>query len=168
MATPLTILEYPDSRLRAKADTVDVFDEKLAQLAQDMLATMYDAGGIGLAATQVGVIQRVFVMDISEAGNEPKVLVNPRIKSKQGQQVYQEGCLSFPNLYADVTRANWIHAEAEDVEGNTVQYEVDGLMAVCIQHELDHLDGKVFIDYLSPLKRNLLLKRLKKQRRKAS
>lgn len=164
----LNILEFPDPRLRAKAEPVSVFDDALARLAEDMLETMYSASGIGLAATQVGVNQRVFVMDISEGANDPQVLINPRISEKRGEQVYQEGCLSFPGLFADVKRADWIHVEAEDVNGNTVTREVDGLNAVCIQHELDHLDGKVFVDYLSPLKRTLLLKRLEKQRRKAS
>lgn len=163
----LNILEFPDPRLRAKAEPVSVFDDALAQLAQDMLETMYDANGIGLAATQVGVTQRVFVMDISEDRSAPQVLINPRISEKRGEQVYQEGCLSFPGIFADVKRADWIHVEAEDVEGHTTTREVDGLNAVCIQHELDHLDGKVFVDYLSSLKRSMLLRRLDKQRRKA-
>ena len=163
----LTILEFPDPRLRAEAEPVSVFDDALARLAADMLETMYAANGIGLAATQVGVTRRVFVMDISEDRSDPQVLINPRISEKRGEQVYQEGCLSFPGIYADVKRADWIHVEAEDVDGNTVTREVDGLNAVCIQHELDHLDGKVFVDYLSPLKRSMLLRRLEKQRRKA-
>ncbi|HET8553582.1 MAG TPA: peptide deformylase [Rhodanobacteraceae bacterium] len=166
MAT-LNILEFPDPRLRAKAEPVSVFDDALAKLADDMLETMYAASGIGLAATQVGITQRIFVMDISENASDPQVLINPRISDKRGEQVYQEGCLSFPGIFADVKRADWIHVEAEDVHGNTVTREVDGLNAVCIQHELDHLDGKVFVDYLSPLKRSMLLKRLEKQRRKA-
>lgn len=163
----LTILQFPDPRLRAVAEPVTVFDAELATLAADMLETMYEASGIGLAATQVGVARRVFVMDISEARNDPQVLINPRISEKRGEQVYQEGCLSFPGIFADVKRADWIHVEAEDTEGNTVTREVDGLNAVCIQHELDHLDGKVFVDHLSPLKRSMLLRRLEKQRRKA-
>ncbi|HET7299184.1 MAG TPA: peptide deformylase [Oleiagrimonas sp.] len=163
----LNILEFPDPRLRATAEPVSVFDDALASLADDMLETMYAANGIGLAATQVGITQRIFVMDISEGANEPQVLINPRISDKRGEQVYQEGCLSFPGIFADVKRADWIHVEAEDVHGNTIKREVDGLNAVCIQHELDHLDGKVFVDYLSPLKRSLLLRRLEKQRRKA-
>lgn len=164
----LNILEFPDPRLRAKAEPVSVFDDALAKLAEDMLETMYSASGIGLAATQVGIDQRVFVMDVSEGTNDPQVLINPRISEKRGEQVYQEGCLSFPGLFADVKRADWIHVEAEDINGNTITREVDGLNAVCIQHELDHLDGKVFVDYLSPLKRSMLLRRLEKQRRKAS
>ncbi len=163
----LRILEYPDPRLRATAEPVHEFDAGLAQLARDMLETMYAADGIGLAATQVGVMRRLFVMDVSENRDDPLVLVNPRISAKRGEQVYQEGCLSFPGLYADVKRADWIHVEAEDPSGKTFTREVDGLNAVCIQHELDHLDGKVFIDYLTPLKRSMLLRRLEKERRKA-
>jgi len=163
----LNILEFPDPRLRAEAAPVSKFDDALARLADDMLETMYAANGIGLAATQVGVTERVFVMDISDDRSDPQVLINPRISEKRGEQVYQEGCLSFPGVFADVKRADWIHVEAEDVQGHTITREVDGLKAVCIQHELDHLDGKVFIDYLSSLKRAMLLKRLEKQRRKA-
>lgn len=163
----LNILEYPDPRLRNQAQKVTVFDEALAQLGRDMLETMYASSGIGLASIQVNEPRRVFVMDISENGDAPLVLVNPRILEKRGEQVYQEGCLSFPGIYADVKRAGWIHAEYEDVEGHTHQREIDGLEAVCIQHEIDHLDGKVFVDYLSPLKRSMLLKRMEKHRRKA-
>lgn len=163
----LNILEFPDPRLRDTAEPVSVFDDVLAKLAADMLETMYAANGIGLAATQVGVAQRLFVMDISDNGSDPQVLINPRISEKRGEQVYQEGCLSFPGIFADVKRADWIHVEAEDVEGHTVTREIDGLKAVCIQHEIDHLDGKVFVDYLSPLKRSMLLRRMEKQRRKA-
>ncbi|HEX7338931.1 MAG TPA: peptide deformylase [Rhodanobacteraceae bacterium] len=166
MAT-LPILEFPDPRLRAKAAPVDTFDADLERLSKDMLETMYEAKGIGLAATQVGVTKRLFVMDVSEELDTPQVLVNPRIVEKHGDETYQEGCLSFPGVFADVTRAECVTVEAEDTAGNTTRREVDGLEAICIQHELDHLDGKVFIDYLSPLKRTLLLKRLEKQRRKA-
>jgi len=166
MAT-LNILEFPDPRLRAEAAPVDTFDADLARFADDMLETMYAASGIGLAATQVGEARRVFVMDISENLDQPQVLINPRILEKRGEQVYQEGCLSFPGVFADVKRAGWIRVESADVEGNLVTREVEGLEAVCIQHELDHLDGKVFVDYLSPLKRSMLLRRLEKQRRKA-
>ena len=166
MAT-LNILEFPDPRLRAEAVPVDTFDADLARFADDMLETMYAARGIGLAATQVGEAKRVFVMDISENLDRPQVLINPRILEKRGEQVYQEGCLSFPGVFADVKRAGWIRVESADVEGNLATREVEGLEAVCIQHELDHLDGKVFVDYLSPLKRSMLLRRLEKQRRKA-
>jgi peptide deformylase len=163
----MDILEFPDPRLRTKAQPVTVFDDRLRQLAADMLETMYAANGIGLAATQVNVHQRLFVTDISDERDRPQVLVNPRIVDKRGEQVYQEGCLSFPGIYADVQRAGWIRAEAEDLDGHTFTLEAEGLMAVCIQHELDHLDGKVFVDYLSTLKRSMLLKRMEKQRRQA-
>lgn len=163
----LDILEFPDPRLRTRAQPVTVFDDRLRQLAADMLETMYAANGIGLAATQVNVHQRLFVTDISDERDRPQVLVNPRIVDKRGEQVYQEGCLSFPGIYADVQRAGWIRAEAEDLDGHTFTLEAEGLMAVCIQHELDHLDGKVFVDYLSTLKRSMLLKRMEKQRRQA-
>jgi peptide deformylase len=163
----LDILEFPDPRLRTKAQPVTVFDDRLRQLAADMLETMYAANGIGLAATQVNVHQRLFVTDISDERDRPQVLVNPRIVDKRGEQVYQEGCLSFPGIYADVQRAGWIRADAEDTDGHTFTLEAEGLMAVCIQHELDHLDGKVFVDYLSTLKRSMLLKRREKQRRQA-
>jgi peptide deformylase len=163
----LNILEFPDPRLRTKAAAVSVFDDKLQQLVADMFETMYESNGIGLAATQVNVHQRVFVMDISEERNEPRALINPRIVEKRGEQVYQEGCLSFPGIYADVSRAGWIRIEAEAADGSALDVEAEGLMAVCIQHEMDHLDGKVFVDYLSPLKRTMLLKRLEKQRKQA-
>lgn len=163
----LNILQFPDPRLRNEAQVVTVFDESLAQLGRDMLETMYAAQGIGLASIQVNDPRHMFVMDISEAADQPTVLVNPRILEKRGEQVYQEGCLSFPGVFADVKRAAWIHAEYEDVDGTTHQREIDELEAVCIQHEIDHLDGKVFVDYLSSLKRSMLLKRMEKQRRKA-
>lgn len=163
----LSILEFPDPRLRAQAQPVRVFDAALGQLAADMLETMYAANGIGLAATQVNVHQRLFVMDVSDDHDRPQVLVNPRIVDKRDSQVYQEGCLSFPGIYADVERAGWVRVEAEDVDGKVFTLETDGLMAVCIQHEIDHLDGKVFVDYLSTLKRSMLLKRMEKQRRQA-
>jgi peptide deformylase len=164
----LDILEFPDPRLRTEAKPVSVFDQALAKLAEDMLETMYAANGIGLAATQLGITKRVFVMDVSDNASQPQVIINPRISDKRGEQVYQEGCLSFPGLFADVKRAERVHIDHEDIEGRTLAREVDELEAVCIQHETDHLDGKVFIDYLSPLKRSMLLKRLEKQRRKAS
>lgn len=164
----LTILEFPDPRLRTVAEPVRVFDDGLKTLVADMFETMYEANGVGLAATQVNVHQRVFVMDISDERNTPQALINPRIVEKSGEQVYQEGCLSFPGIYADVQRAGQVRIEAEDTDGKTFSAQADGLMAVCIQHELDHLDGKVFVDYLSPLKRNMLLKRLQKQRKQAS
>jgi peptide deformylase len=164
----LTILEFPDPRLRTRAEPVRVFDADLKQFVADMFETMYDANGVGLAATQVNVHQQVLVADMSEERNEPVVLINAQIVEKDGAQVYQEGCLSFPGIYADVTRALKVKVKAQDVDGNTVEREFEGPLAVCVQHEMDHLAGKVFVDYLSPLKRSLLLKRLEKQRKQAA
>jgi peptide deformylase len=164
----LSIREFPDPRLRTRAAPVSVFDAQLKRLVADMFETMYGANGVGLAATQVDVHRHVLVADMSEDRNQPLALVNARILEKDGSQVYQEGCLSFPGLYADVTRALKVRVQAHDVEGREFVMEAEGPMAVCIQHELDHLDGKVFVDYLSPLKRSLLLKRLDKQRKQAA
>jgi peptide deformylase len=164
----LTILEFPDPRLRTQAASVTAFDAELKQFVADMFETMYEANGVGLAATQVNVHKRVLVADMSEERNQPLALVNAEIVAKDGTQVYQEGCLSFPGIYADVTRALKVTVKAQDVEGKTFTVEAEGPLAVCIQHELDHLAGKVFVDYLSPLKRNLLLKRLEKQRKQAA
>jgi peptide deformylase len=164
----LTVLEFPDPRLRTKAKTVAVFDDTLRQLVADMYETMYAERGVGLAATQVDQHLRLFVMDVSDGNDQPKVLVNPRIIEKRGAQVEQEGCLSFPGVFANVERASWVKAQAQDADGKAFEIEAEGLMAVCIQHELDHLDGKVFVDHLSPLKRSMLLKRMEKQRRVAS
>jgi peptide deformylase len=163
----LTIIEFPDPRLRTKAEPVRVFDADLKQFVADMFETMYEANGVGLAATQVNVHQQVLVADMSEERNEPLVLINAQIVEKDGAQVYQEGCLSFPGIYADVTRALKVKVKAQDVDGNTIEREFEGPLAVCIQHEMDHLAGKVFVDYLSPLKRSMLLKRLEKQRKQA-
>jgi peptide deformylase len=164
----LDILEFPDPRLRLEAKPVEVFDAGLRQLAGDMLETMYEAPGIGLAATQVNEQQRLLVIDVSEDHDSPLVLVNPELLDSRGTEVCQEGCLSFPGLYAEVERCEWVRVKAQDATGKTFEIETDGLLAVCIQHEMDHLVGKVFVDYLSPLKRSLLLRKLEKQRRKAS
>ena len=164
----LTILEFPDPRLRTKAQPVTVFDAALAQLVADMLETMYAAPGIGLAATQVNVHRQLLVLDVSEEKNAPLTLVNPRIVSSEGGQTYQEGCLSVPGIFADVDRADRIVVEAQDVAGQPLRVEADGLLAMCIQHEMDHLQGKLFVDYLSPLKRELVRKKLEKQRRAAA
>ena len=163
----LDILEFPDPRLRLVAQPVDVFEAGWQRLAADMLATMSDAPGIGLAATQVNVPRRLVVLDVSEARDDPRVFVNPEILDSRGAEVCQEGCLSFPGVYADVERKEWIRVKAQDATGKTFELESDGLLAVCIQHEMDHLIGKVFVDYLSPLKRSLLLRKLEKQRRHA-
>jgi peptide deformylase len=164
----LSILEFPNARLRIKAQPVVVFDEALKQLAADMLETMYAAPGIGLAATQVDQHKQLLVLDVSEEKNQPLTLVNPKITAKEGTQVYQEGCLSVPGIFADVERADRIHVEAQDAEGKPLSFDADGLLAVCIQHEMDHLAGKLFVDYLSPLKRELVRKKLEKQRRHAA
>lgn len=164
----LAILEFPDPRLRTKAAPVTVFDARLKQFVADMLETMYAANGVGLAATQVDVHQRVLVIDMSDERNQPLVLINAEIVEKDGVQVYQEGCLSFPGIYADVTRAQMVKVQARDTDGQAFVYEAEGPLAVAVQHEMDHLAGKVFVDYLSPLKRSLLLKRLDKQRKQAA
>jgi peptide deformylase len=164
----LSILEFPDPRLRLHAAPVTVFDAKLRQLGADMLQTMYAARGVGLAAIQVNVQRRVLVADMSDERTQPLILVNAEVVEKSGSQVYQEGCLSFPGMFADVTRALSIKVKAQDLDGKDLALEVEGPLAVCIQHEIDHLDGKMFVDYLSSLKRTLLLKRLDKQRRQAA
>ena len=167
----LPILEFPDPRLRTKAATIDaaqLADPAFQQLVDDMFETMYEAPGIGLAASQVDVHQRFMVIDVSEEKNRPLVFVNPEILEKAGEQVYQEGCLSVPNIFADVTRANEILVRALDRHGTPFELRIDGLLAVCIQHEMDHLEGKLFVDYLSPLKREMVRKKLAKARRAAA
>lgn len=161
----LDILEFPDPRLRTKAKPVAQVDDALRALIDDMFETMYAAPGIGLAATQVDVHQRLVVIDISEGKDQPLVLVNPEITANSGSQTYQEGCLSVPGVFADVDRADQVTVRALDRDGQPFELTTDGLLAVCIQHEIDHLDGKVFIDYLSPLKRELVRKRLAKAQR---
>jgi peptide deformylase len=161
----LPILEYPDKRLRTIAQPVDTVDAALAELIGDMFHTMYEAPGIGLAATQVNVHKQLIILDISEDRSRPMVFINPRITAKDGSQVYQEGCLSLPGIYADVKRYNQITVQALDRDGREFSLEADGLLAVCIQHEMDHLAGKVFVDHLSPLKRALAEKKLAKQRK---
>ena len=164
----LSILEFPDPRLRLRAAPVQAFDARLQQLGEDLLETMYAANGVGLAAIQVGVQQRILAADMSQERTQPLLLVNPEVAEKHGSQVYEEGCLSFPGMFANVTRALGVTIKARGTDGKDLQLELDGPLAVCIQHEIDHLDGKMFIDYLSPLKRALLLKRLDKQRRQAA
>jgi peptide deformylase len=164
----LPIIEFPDPRLRTVAKPVAQVDATLRRLIDDMFETMYDAPGIGLAATQVDVHVRLLVLDISEEHDEPQVFVNPEIVMAEGSQVYQEGCLSVPGIYADVKRANSITVKALDRDGQPFEITADGLLAVCIQHEMDHLAGKVFVDYLSPLKKALVRKKLAKQRKLAA
>jgi peptide deformylase len=164
----LPILEFPDPRLRTKAVEVDVRwleQDETQQLIDDMFETMYEAPGIGLAASQVDVHRRFMVIDISEDRSRPLVFVNPRITASWGEQVYQEGCLSVPGIFADVARAETIAVSALDRRGQAFEMQVDGLLAVCIQHEMDHLEGRLFVDYLSPLKREMVRKKLAKQRK---
>lgn len=161
----LPILEFPDPRLRTKAKPVEAVDDDLRALIDRMFATMYAAPGIGLAATQVDVHRRFMVIDVSEDRSQPLVFINPEIVAREGKTVYQEGCLSVPGIYADVERADRITVRALDRAGNPFELTADGLLAICIQHEMDHLDGKVFIDYLSPLKREQVRKRLEKAQR---
>ncbi len=167
----LPILEFPDPRLRTKAVPVEAHrlaDPSFQQLLDDMFVTMYEAPGIGLAASQVDVHQRFMVIDVSDDNSRPLVFVNPQISARQGEQVYQEGCLSVPGIYADVTRSDMITVQALDREGQPFTMEADGVLAVCIQHEMDHLDGKLFVDYLSPLKREMVRKKLAKARKLAN
>lgn len=163
----LSIIEFPDPRLRTVAKPIDQVDGLLHALIEDMFETMYDAPGIGLAATQVDIHQRLLILDISETHTEPMVFINPEILSAEGSQIYQEGCLSVPGIYAEVKRFNQITVKALDRHGKPFELNADGLLAVCIQHEMDHLAGKLFVDYLSPLKRELVKKKLAKQRRNA-
>jgi peptide deformylase len=164
----LPILEFPDPRLRTKAVSVDaaeVTTPAFQTLLTDMFETMYDAPGIGLAASQVDVHRRFMVIDVSEEKNQPMVFINPEIVQQDGGQVYQEGCLSVPGIFADVTRADQITVRYLDRQGQPQELATDGLLAVCVQHEMDHLDGKLFIDYLSPLKREMVRKKLAKARK---
>ncbi len=164
----LDILHYPDPRLRIRAEPVAQVDDAIRQLAADMLETMYDAPGIGLAATQVNVHRRLIVLDVSEAHDNPLCLVNPQILSTDGEEEMEEGCLSVPGVYDLVNRAERIRVRALDLEGAPLELDADGLLAVCIQHEIDHLDGKLFVDYLSRLKRDRIRKRLDRRQRQAT
>lgn len=157
-----TVLRFPDSRLRNQAVIVNVFDQPLQTLVGDMLETMYHRQGVGLAANQIGAKEHIFVADVSRENNEPLVFVNLEILEKQNTVVHEEGCLSFPGVYVEVSRAEWVHIRAQDAQGQPFELETSGLLAICIQHELDHLQGKTFVDYLSPLKRNRLLAKYKK------
>lgn len=159
----LNILEFPDSRLRTIAKPVDVVDDSIRQLVDDMFETMYEAPGIGLAATQVNVHKRVVVMDLSEDRSEPRVFINPQIDMLTDEmEQYQEGCLSVPGFYENVDRPQKIRIKALDRDGKPYEEIAEGLLAVCIQHECDHLNGKLFVDYLSNLKRDRIKKKLEK------
>ncbi|KQQ91985.1 peptide deformylase [Massilia sp. Leaf139] len=162
----LKILRYPDPRLHKVAVPVTAFDERLAKLVADMAETMYDAPGVGLAATQVDVHERVVVIDVTETHDELLVFVNPEIVwASEEKQVYDEGCLSVPGIYDGVERPARVKVRAQDAKGETFELECEGLLAVCIQHEMDHLMGKVFVEYLSPLKRNRIKAKLQKEER---
>jgi peptide deformylase len=158
----LNILHFPDPRLRTVAKPVEEFDDNLRQLVSDMFETMYEAPGIGLAATQVNQHIRLLVMDVSEARNQPRCLINPQILLADGDEEMDEGCLSVPGYYEKVRRAEHIRVRSQDESGDTIEFEAHGLEAVCIQHEMDHLEGKLFVDYLSALKRNRIRSKLLK------
>ena len=161
----LTILHFPDERLRTVAKPVEHVDAQLRKLIDDMFEIMYEAPGIGLAATQVNFHQRLVVIDVSEENNLPLVFINPEILKKEGEEEMDEGCLSVPGIYEAVTRAERVTVRALNRHGEPFELEADGLLAVCIQHEIDHLDGKLFVDYLSNLKRQRIRKKLEKQQR---
>ena len=158
----LTVLEFPDRRLRTKAKEVIVFDQAIKTLVDDMTETMYEAKGVGLAATQINVHQRVIVIDVSEEKDAPLCLINPEIIEKEGIEESEEGCLSVPGFFENIKRADHVKIKAQDKEGKSFEMEAGELLSVCIQHEMDHLDGKLFVDYLSPLKRRRIKAKLDK------
>ena len=158
--TILNILKYPDQRLYKVAREVKVVNNEIKTLISDMAETMYEAPGIGLAATQVDFHQRIIIIDISEDKNNLLVMINPILLESKGEEFNQEGCLSVPEVFEKVKRAEWIKISAIDINGKKFELEADGLLAVCIQHEMDHLEGKVFVDYLSNLKKNRIKKKL--------
>lgn len=162
----LSILRYPDPRLHQVAKPVEVFDESLRTLVRDMAQTMYEAPGVGLAATQVDVHQRVIVVDVSDARDELRVFVNPEIVDASAERkVYEEGCLSVPGIYEEVERPDRVRVRARDEHGEAFEIEADGLLAVCLQHEMDHLDGRVFVQYLSRLKQGRIRSKMLKAER---
>ena len=158
----LTILEFPDDRLRKKAVAVKTVDDKIKKLVDDMLDTMYESHGVGLAATQVNVHQRVIVIDVSDEKDEPLFLINPEIIEKDGIKEGEEGCLSVPGFFEKVNRAERVKVRALNRDGQSYEFEATDLLATCVQHEIDHLDGKLFVDYISPLKRQRIKKKLEK------
>ncbi len=163
----LDILEFPDPRLRTHASPVATVTDDTRQLIDDMLETMYDAPGIGLAATQVNVHQRILVIDVSSDASDPQVFINPEVTVLDPELgEYDEGCLSVPGFYETVNRPRRVKVTALDRQGEPFEREIDGLLAICLQHEIDHLDGKLFVDYLSPLKRQRIRKKLEKQQRR--
>lgn len=161
----LNILHFPDPRLRLKAKPIEKVTDKIRQLANDMLETMYDAPGIGLAATQVNEQKRLIVIDVSEDKTSPLFLVNPELIETEGERDFEEGCLSVPEAYELVTRADKIRVRALNLQGEVFEMDADGILATCIQHEIDHLEGKLFVDYLSNLKRQRIKKRLEKHQK---
>jgi peptide deformylase len=163
----LEILKFPDPRLRNHAKPVERVDDQVRRLADDMLETMYDAPGIGLAATQVGVARQLIVVDVSEERDRPLVLINPEVVEAEGEEEMEEGCLSVPGFYEKVKRAERVKIRALDRDGQALELELDGLLAVCVQHEIDHLHGRLFVDYLSKLKRERIRKKLLKEARAA-
>jgi peptide deformylase len=163
----LPILHYPDPRLHRVAAPVEDINDRIRQLVRDMAETMYAAPGIGLAATQVDVHLEVIVLDISETRDQLRVFINPRILEARGEAEFEEGCLSVPGVYENVTRAQWVKVQALDAEGKPFTLEAEGLLGVCIQHEMDHLKGKVFVEHLSRLKQSRIAAKLKKQQRRA-
>jgi peptide deformylase len=160
-----TILEFPDPRLRTRAEPVTHFDAALGTLIDDMLETMYAAPGIGLAATQVDVHKRLIVIDVSEEHNQPLVLINPEILEREGEAQTEEGCLSVPGIFDEVKRAAKVRVRSRDRNGETLEHTYEDVLAVCIQHEMDHLEGRLFVDYLSDLKRERIRKKLDKDRK---
>ncbi|HEY4210075.1 MAG TPA: peptide deformylase [Steroidobacteraceae bacterium] len=160
-----TILEFPDPRLRTRAEPVTRFDPGLDELVNDMFETMYAAPGIGLAATQIDVALQLLVIDLSDEKNSPLVFINPEILAREGTAVSEEGCLSVPGIYDDVERAAKIRVRAQDRKGEVFERDYEGTLAVCIQHEMDHINGKLFVDYLSDLKRERIRKKLEKERK---
>ncbi len=162
----LPILEFPDERLRKKATVIKEVNKKIKRLVDDMTETMYEAKGVGLAATQVNIHLRLIIIDISEDGNDPLCLINPEIIEKKGVKESEEGCLSVPSFFENINRAERIKIKALDRDGQEYELEAQDLLAVCIQHEIDHLEGKLFVDYLSPLKRQRIKTKLEKIHRK--
>ena len=164
----LTILHFPDPKLRTVAKPVTVFDDKLRQLVDDLFETMYEAPGIGLAATQVDQHIRLLVMDVSENSDNPRCLINPEILEADGEEEMDEGCLSVPGFYETVRRAEHIRVRAQDKYGEFFEFEAEGIDAVCVQHEMDHLEGKLFVDYISTLKRDRIRTKLVKQKKQSA
>jgi len=163
----LQILHYPDPRLRTIAKPVSVFGEDIQRIVADMFETMYAAPGIGLAATQVNIARRILVTDISRDGSDPRCFINPQIVESRGVEQMEEGCLSVPDVFENVERAEWVRVQAFDQHGTPFEIELDGLLAVCVQHEIDHLDGKLFVDRLSALKRSRIRRKFEKAQKQA-